>query len=132
MFYCQLSLWFLAIFFSFTTYRTALAESELEYNVNHVSTSVYVKLVLHTPLPECIIGVSKNTPVYLVVWTTTPWTLPANQAVCFHPDIKYCLVRCKSNVDHEYMVVALELYQSLQQLWLRDLTVVKEFYGNIR
>ncbi|KAK4037770.1 hypothetical protein OUZ56_029799 [Daphnia magna] len=111
--------------------RTALAESELEYNVNHVSTSVYVKLVLHTPLPECIIGVSKNTPVYLVVWTTTPWTLPANQAVCFHPDIKYCLVRCKSNVDHEYMVVALELYQSLQQLWLRDLTVVKEFYGKV-
>lgn len=128
---CLLCLKLLFFVFFFFFPRTALAESELEYNVNHVSTSIYLKLALQT-LPECLIGVSKDTPVYLVVWTTTPWTLPANQAVCFHPDMRYCLVRCKSSVDHKYMVIAVELRRSLEQLWLCDLTVVKEFYGNIR
>jgi len=113
-------------------FRTALAESELEYNVNHVSSSVYLKLTLRTPLPECIADISKDAPVYLVVWTTTPWTIPANQAVCYNPDKKYCLVKCKTDKDYKYLVIALELYHSLEQLWSCHFTLIKEFYGNIQ
>ena len=112
-------------------FRTALAESELEYNVNHVSSSIYLKITLQTPLPECIADSSKEAPVYLVVWTTTPWTIPANQAVCYNPDKKYCLVRCKSHKDYKYLVIALELYHSLEQLWSCHFTLIKEFDGNI-
>ncbi|XP_046658057.1 isoleucine--tRNA ligase, mitochondrial-like isoform X2 [Daphnia pulicaria] len=111
--------------------RTALAESELEYNVNHVSSSIYLKITLQTPFPECIADSSKEAPVYLVVWTTTPWTIPANQAVCYNPDKKYCLVRCKSHKDYKYLVIALELYHSLEQLWSCHFTLIKEFDGDI-
>ncbi len=113
-------------------FRTALAESELEYNINHVSSSIYLTLTLQTPLPECLAGCSKDAPVYLVVWTTTPWTIPANQAVCYNPDKKYCLVRYKSTgCDVKYLVIALELCSSLEQLWTCQFTVIKEFNGKL-
>ncbi len=119
------------MFVCFYSCRTALAESELEYNANHVSTSIYLKLSLQTPLPECIADSSKDAPVYLVVWTTTPWSIPANQAVCYNPDKKYCLVRYKSDKDNKYLVIALELYHCLEQLWSCHFTLIKEFCGNI-
>ena len=54
--------------------QTALAEAELEYPENHISKSVYVKFNLQENLKEI-----EN--VSLLIWTTTPWTLPANKAV---------------------------------------------------
>ena len=53
--------------------RTALAEAELEYNPHHVSRAVHVRLRLERH------SLDTDRPVYLLVWTTTPWTLPANQ-----------------------------------------------------
>ncbi len=61
-------------------YKTALAEAEVEYN-DHVSQSVYVKFP--------VIGQSG---LNLLIWTTTPWTLPANLAVAFNPKLRYSLV----------------------------------------
>lgn len=107
--------------------RTALAESELEYNANHTSPSIYLKLAMKDPLPECLRNVVRNEPVSLVIWTTTPWTLPANQAVCFNPEKDYCLVRSKA----KYFVIASELRSQLEQAWSSKFDVITEFSGEM-
>src|SRR3954462_2185425 len=66
--------------------QTALAEAEVEYQERD-DTAVYVKFRL-TPNAEKIVGAS---PTYLVIWTTTPWTPPANLAVAFNPRLSYRL-----------------------------------------
>jgi isoleucyl-tRNA synthetase len=66
-----------------TNHQTALAEAEVEYE-DHTSPSVYVAFALAT-LPKGL--TRKDTD--LVIWTTTPWTLPANLAICLHPDFDY-------------------------------------------
>ncbi len=86
--------------------RTALAEAEVEY-ADHTSPAVYVKFPftadaraqLGRMIPDDVERVS------IVIWTTTPWTLPANQAVALHRDIDYVFLR----VDNEALVVAKEL-----------------------
>ncbi|BET00685.1 Isoleucyl-tRNA synthetase [Nesidiocoris tenuis] len=69
--------------------RTALAESELEYNPKHKSTAVTLRLKIQNPPDDW--GSDGN--IYALIWTTTPWTLPANQAVAYNPDVGYSLVR---------------------------------------
>ena len=65
--------------------RTALAEAELEYKDDHVSRSAYVRMKLVGD------GVPDN--AYALIWTTTPWTLPANQAIAVHATMEYVLAR---------------------------------------
>jgi isoleucyl-tRNA synthetase len=67
--------------------RTALAEAEVEYEM-HTSPSVYVRYKL-TSDPESIHPALAGRDVYTIIWTTTPWTLPASLAVAFHPDFEY-------------------------------------------
>lgn len=64
---------------------TALAEAEIEYNDHHLSRSVYVKFTVVNPSPRLaeLIGDQEGKSVQLVVWTTTPWTLVANQVCIF-------------------------------------------------
>ena len=64
-------------------HQTALAEAEVEYE-DHTSPSVYVAFAVTANAPA-------NFPadVDVVIWTTTPWTLPANLAICLHPDLQY-------------------------------------------
>ncbi|KAJ2783822.1 isoleucine-tRNA ligase [Coemansia javaensis] len=68
--------------------RTALAEAELEYNDEHTSTSVYVKMPLTA---ESAAKIGAQGGASALVWTTTPWTLPANSAIAVHPDLQYVL-----------------------------------------
>ncbi len=63
---------------------TALAEAEVEYD-NHTSSAIYVKFPV-VAKPE---GLNVGENFHVVIWTTTPWTIPANLAVCFHPDFEY-------------------------------------------
>ncbi|KAK1328081.1 hypothetical protein QTO34_012504 [Cnephaeus nilssonii] len=77
--------------------RTALAEAELEYNPQHVSRSVYVKFPLLKPAPKLASLIDGSSPVSILVWTTQPWTIPANQAVCYMPDAKYAIVKCSTS-----------------------------------
>lgn len=72
---------------------TALAEAELEYR-EKTSPSIYVKF----PLEGSVDGIDA---VSVVIWTTTPWTLPANVAIALHPDINYLVVE----VDGERMIL---------------------------
>ncbi len=67
--------------------RTALAEAEVEYEM-HTSPSVYVRYRL-TSDPEAIDPALAGRQVSTIIWTTTPWTLPASMAVAFHPDFDY-------------------------------------------
>src|ERR1700757_353048 len=67
--------------------RTALAEAEVEYEM-HTSPSVYVRYAL-TSDPAAIDPGLAGKRVWTVIWTTTPWTLPASLAVAFHPEFDY-------------------------------------------
>lgn len=83
---------------------TALAESELEYEDNHVSTAAWVKFPLasdlsHVPGLEHCKG-----PTSAVIWTTTPWTLPANQFLAVRDDLEYDVVTLKGRHE-EFLVV---------------------------
>jgi isoleucyl-tRNA synthetase len=72
--------------------RTALAEAEVEYE-QHTSPSVYVRYKL-TSDPEKIDPRLAGKDVYTIIWTTTPWTLPASQAVAFNPTMEYVAIAC--------------------------------------
>jgi isoleucyl-tRNA synthetase len=74
--------------------RTALAEAEVEYEM-HTSPSVYVRYRL-TSEPGAISPALKGKQVSTIIWTTTPWTLPASMAVAFHPDFEYVALEATS------------------------------------
>ena len=61
----------------------------------------------------------------MVIWTTTPWTIPANLAISVHPEFVYALV----TRDEEHLVVAKEMIPMLKQLWGSDLEIKKTFTG---
>ncbi|RLC27805.1 MAG: isoleucine--tRNA ligase [Deltaproteobacteria bacterium] len=67
--------------------RTALAEAEVEYD-EHTSPSIFVKFPMISDLGDRYPSL-KGKRVFVVIWTTTPWTLPANLAIALHPDLAY-------------------------------------------
>lgn len=69
--------------------KTALAEAELEYNPNFEASSLMLRLKM-LKYPKSI---TTTENVYAVIWTTTPWSLPSNQMICFHPDLEYCAAK---------------------------------------
>jgi len=71
--------------------KTALAEAELEYNPAHKSTSVYMRFKL-TDLPASLQAFADK-DVYGLIWTTTPWSLVANQAICYSPKEEYSVIQ---------------------------------------
>ncbi|HDO21543.1 MAG TPA: isoleucine--tRNA ligase, partial [Nitrospirae bacterium] len=87
---------------------TALAEAEVEYNEKS-SPSVYVKFRVTDKDADRLIAERDNIPVNIIIWTTTPWTLPANLALAVHPDISYVVVK-----EKEYFIVAEPLLENLR------------------
>ncbi|HZU28049.1 MAG TPA: isoleucine--tRNA ligase [Bryobacteraceae bacterium] len=83
--------------------RTALAEAEVDYE-NHTSPSIWVRFRLQSD-PALIDPALAGRDVYGLIWTTTPWTIPANMAIAFHPRFEYVAVE----VGTEVYIVALEL-----------------------
>ena len=79
--------------------KTALAQAEVEYEEQR-TPSVYVKFPLVAPLPA-----AAGAPGSLVIWTTTPWTLPANLAIAVHPTEEYVALRAGNDV----LIVAAKL-----------------------
>lgn len=109
--------------------QTALAESELEYNGSHESVAVYLKLRCNG-LPPTLLHLENEAKVFVVIWTTTPWTLPANQAVCFDENQNYSLVRADHNEDGQYWIVSSESLVSLRQIWSMPLDEISQFQGD--
>ncbi|EFY86671.1 putative isoleucine--tRNA ligase [Metarhizium acridum CQMa 102] len=73
--------------------RTALAEAELEYREDHVSHAAYVRLPIVSDLSSIPALAGFDGPIYAAIWTTTPWTLPANKAIAVHDKLLYSLLR---------------------------------------
>jgi isoleucyl-tRNA synthetase len=89
--------------------KTALAEAEVEYG-DHVSPSIYVAFPMESDLSDLDPKLAgKDWSV--VIWTTTPWTLPANLAIAFHPDYQYSAVR----VNGKGYIVATELLKAVAE-----------------
>jgi len=84
--------------------QTALAEAEIEY-WDEKDPSIYVKF----PLKD-------EKGVSLLIWTTTPWTLPANMAVAAHPDYRYAKVRYHRNDEHDTVVLLESLVEAVGEI----------------
>jgi isoleucyl-tRNA synthetase len=99
--------------------RTALAEAEVEYE-DHTSPSIYVEFPLDPSsagelaarIPELA-----GRPVSVLIWTTTPWTIPSNLAIAFHPDFDYGAYQ----VDGRAVIVAAGLAERVGRETKREL-----------
>ncbi|HWC16732.1 MAG TPA: isoleucine--tRNA ligase [Terriglobales bacterium] len=106
--------------------HTALAEAEVEYE-QHTSPSVWVKYQL-TSSPDAIDSALAGKPVSTVIWTTTPWTLPASMAVAFHPQYEY--VALEDTRSGEVYVVAGGLAEATRSnTGLNDAKIIARFPG---
>ena len=82
--------------------RTALAEAEVEYE-NHISPAIWVKYRLQSD-PRTIDAnladarITGNKPIFTIIWTTTPWTIPASMAVAFHPTEEYVALETEQEI----------------------------------
>jgi isoleucyl-tRNA synthetase len=99
--------------------QTALADAEVEYE-SEVSPSIYVKFPVNDGQ-----GVIPEEKAFVVIWTTTPWTLPANQAIAVHPDYTYVLVEGGA----ERWVMAEALWEGVLATAGRSGEVVARFAG---
>lgn len=97
--------------------ETALAEAEVEY-ADHTSTSIYVRFKFDEESARKInneilkhsgqTDVQNDKPIYAIIWTTTPWTIPSNMAISMHPKFEYTFFEYKGDV----YIVAQELLSS--------------------
>ena len=94
-------------------FETALAEAEIEYK-DHVSPSIWVKFPV--PAEEARkFGLPADKPLFIVIWTTTPWTIPANLAIALHPDVNYLVVQFpESRVPDQAFIVAEACFERFQ------------------
>ncbi len=105
------------------TCETALAEAEIEYHDKH-SDSIYVRFALVDDPNQVFAGLDK--PIYFVIWTTTPWTLPANVAIALHAELEYVLV----DAGDCLLVMAKELAEDVcQTLGIADVELGATFAG---
>jgi isoleucyl-tRNA synthetase len=101
--------------------RTALAEAEVEYDENHVSPSIDVRFPLS---PSDRDRLAEKHPalagreVFAVIWTTTPWTLPANLALAFHPEADYGFFPLEGT--DEVLLIARSLKERAEERWRKE------------
>lgn len=105
-----------------TETKTALAEGELEYKEDHISIAAYVKFPL-TEESKSVLGFPEA-PVSFLIWTSTPWTLLSNRAICFNQSLDYVLIKHNG----EYMIVEKNLADKLD--FLSGFELVKDLDGN--
>ena len=110
--------------------QTALAEAELEYPEDHVSPSIYVAFPMESAskaAAEVLSPYIDNLGV--AIWTTTPWTIPANVAVSVNPELTYAVVESESGEPFKYLIVAKDLADKLSETFGNGLKVVAELAG---
>jgi isoleucyl-tRNA synthetase len=104
--------------------RTALAEAEVEYS-DHTSPSIWVRFRM-TSDPAKAHPALAGRPVYGVIWTTTPWTMPANMAIAYHPKFEYAAVDVAGDV---YIIAAELLKVTAEKCGWASYEVVATFPG---
>ena len=107
-----------------TSCKTALAEAEVEHD-EHTSPSIYVKFPVQSGIPQSL-GVLNPEKLYMVIWTTTPWTLPANLAICLHPEFIYVAV---AYGDDTYIVAEDRLSTLVSEWELKDYKILGSCKG---
>ena len=106
------------------TCKTALAEAEVKYE-DHRSPSIYVKFKMIST-PSLLAGVEKEKPIYVIIWTTTPWTIPANLGIALHPDFTYVAV----DIGNEIYILAEDLLETvMKKFGVKDYRVLEKFSG---
>ena len=118
--------------------RSALAEAEVEYE-DRTSPSIYVRfeVVDRADLAQRFVlaitdqnALIEDVPTSVAIWTTTPWTLPANRAVAVHPQFDYALVEFDLGDGRERLLLANELVKPIMHtLGVSDWTVIAEAKG---
>ena len=88
--------------------KTALAEAELEYH-DHTSTTIHVRFPVKSG-PEEFMGGT------IVIWTTTPWTMPGNRAISYGPDMEYVGIEVKEVAEGSLAVVGEKLFVAMELL----------------
>ena len=111
--------------------QTALAEAELEYPEDHISPSIYLAF----PVVSASASAQEALSPYLdslgvAIWTTTPWTIPANVAVAVNSELIYAVVESESGEPFKYLIVAKDLAQKLSKTFGHGLQVVAEIKGD--
>lgn len=101
---------------------SALAEAELEYNENHTSTTAFVKFPIRE-FSGSSLGGKFPTGLSAAIWTTTPWTIPANKAIAVHPSLEYSVLKTEK---HGHLLVASLRVKSLREHIQGELEVVQE------
>ncbi|MBW2968632.1 isoleucine--tRNA ligase [Candidatus Woesearchaeota archaeon] len=97
-----------------STCETALAKHELEYKTDK-DTSIFMKF-----------KVDNNKNEYLIIWTTTPWTIPYNLAVMVNPELEYV----KAKVENETWIISKALVNALMGAWDKKYEILETFNGN--
>lgn len=101
--------------------KTALAEAEIEYH-DHTSTTIHVRFAVKTASQPSLEGAS------IVIWTTTPWTMPANRAVAVGPDIDYSVIQVTTVAEGSLAVPGEKLVIATLRLEDFCATVLVESY----
>ncbi len=114
--------------------QTALAEAELEYPEGHTSDSIYVAFQMTNASPIVQSLLEPFLPnLGVAIWTTTPWTIPANLAVSLNPELTYAIVEVEdwkgSFSTFQYLLVAADLVERLSATFGKQLTVKATVLG---
>lgn len=105
-----------------TQLETALAAAEVEYQ-DHRSPSIYVKLYIEDGLEK--LG-SPSGPTSFVIWTTTPWTIPANFGICLNKNFQYGVFEC----DGENIIIAKDLQEAFEADTEKTLKLIHTVEGS--
>ena len=106
------------------TCKTALAEAEVKYE-DHRSSSIYVKFKMVSEIKKEFPSL-QGKPVFVIIWTTTPWTIPANLAIALHPDFTYVAV----DVGGEIYILAEGLLEEvMKKFGIKKYEVLEKFQG---
>ncbi len=106
------------------TCKTALAEAEVKYEDLH-SSSIYVKFKMVSEMGKDFQSLGGK-PVYVIIWTTTPWTIPANLAIALHPDFTYAAVDVGGEV---YILAESLLEEMMKKVGIKKYKVLEKFPG---
>ena len=107
---------------------SALAEAEVEY-MDKVSKSIDVSFKVSDKYVSKVNEVFNQINIdniSFVIWTTTPWTIPSNVAVCINPDLNYALVK----KDHAFIIIAEEMVDSCDLRWKSDMEIISVVKGS--
>ena len=108
-----------------TVEKTALADAEVEY-LDHTSDTIYACFSVKESKIEDLIGSE------IIIWTTTPWTIPANKALAYSPILTYVIIKIndEGNFKNKQIVIAKDLLETvIKECEIKNFDIVKEFKG---